>query len=283
MVEPGDEVYVETVRQWRRGWWGGHWEPPHPLSVIELMRAGSVDAPLLALVWLMIDSHASVLVAAEPPEAGKTTTLTALLEFVPPQATRVYTRGFNESFTFLQHTQPDQTWILCNEISPDLQVYTWGPAVRALGAALERGYAVATTMHADTLEAIVDVLAGYPLDMPRRQIGHLSLILTLRIRYTGGRIVRRVRMAQVLEPDAVAGGGFRQTVVAEYEERRDQLVHNAAPALAFLAARTGREPAELARELARRAAFLTMLDQQDIADVGRVRRALARYDRGAAP
>ncbi len=43
-MRENDEILVETVRQWRRGWWGGHWEPPQPLSVVELMQAGSIDA-----------------------------------------------------------------------------------------------------------------------------------------------------------------------------------------------------------------------------------------------
>src|SRR5262245_8065062 len=114
MMQMDNPLFAETVRQWRRGWWGGHWQPPEPLSVVQLMRAGSLDARLLALAWLLLEAHASVLVAAEPPEAGKTTTLTALLEFLPREVTRVYTRGFEETFSFVGQTDPATTWILCN-------------------------------------------------------------------------------------------------------------------------------------------------------------------------
>jgi hypothetical protein len=276
------EVYVETLRQWRRGWWGGHWEPPRPLSAVQLLRAGSCDARLLALAWLLIESHGSVLVAAEPPEAGKTTTLTALLEFLPREATRVYTRGFEETFDFVRHSAPATTWILCNEISPDLGVYTWGPAVAALFTCLEAGYAVATTMHADTLEAIAGVLTGYPLEVPARRVGYLTLVLTLRLRYEQGRVVRRVRVAYLLQPGGADVEGFEHTEIARYDENRDGLVHDSAPALAFVAARSGRAPAAVAAELERRTLFLEDLESRDVVEVGAVRAALDLYRQGRA-
>ena len=33
------------------GWWGWHWQPPVPLSVVQLIEARSFDAPLMALLW----------------------------------------------------------------------------------------------------------------------------------------------------------------------------------------------------------------------------------------
>jgi len=276
-MRENDEILVETVRQWRRGWWGGHWEPPQPLSVVELMQAGSIDARLLAIIWLCLEAHGSVLVAAEPPEAGKTTTLTALLEFLPPAATRIYTRGFDDTLAALRQVEPASGWILCNEISPDLPVYTWGPAVTTLFDALDRGYAVATTMHADTLEAIVAVLTGYPLSVPRRRIGYLSLVITLRIRYTAGQVVRRVDAAHILEPSDNGLDGYTQTQIARHDEQADRLMHNSGAAVRFLARRTGQDPTDLQAEVERRALYLTDLRQREVSAVGEVRQALAAY------
>ena len=36
-----------------------------------------------AIAWLVLAGHGSVLIAAEQPHSGKTTTLTALLDLVP--------------------------------------------------------------------------------------------------------------------------------------------------------------------------------------------------------
>src|SRR5215203_1943318 len=66
------------------GWWGWHWQPPVPLSVIQLIEARSFDVKLMALLWSLLARRASIIVGAEPPMAGKTTTLTALIDFLPP-------------------------------------------------------------------------------------------------------------------------------------------------------------------------------------------------------
>ena len=65
-------------------WWGWHWEPPVPMSIIEIVNAGNLNARLAAMLWIAMERGASLIVAAEPPSSGKTTTLSALLAFTPP-------------------------------------------------------------------------------------------------------------------------------------------------------------------------------------------------------
>src|SRR3989442_1093495 len=100
------------------GWWGWHWQPAVPLSIMQIMNARSVDTATVALLWAMLARRASVLVAAEPPMAGKTTTLTALLDLLPPDTKRVYLRGHYETFDFAREdgADPKHTYILSNEM-----------------------------------------------------------------------------------------------------------------------------------------------------------------------
>ena len=86
------------------GWWGWHWDPPVPLSILQIIRAGSTDTSLMALLWAMLSRHASVIVASEPPIAGKTTTLTSLIDLMPAASKKVYLHGHYESQTILQHS-----------------------------------------------------------------------------------------------------------------------------------------------------------------------------------
>src|SRR4051794_32932814 len=37
-----------------RGWWGFHPIPPEPRSIVELIRSGTLDAELGALLWLLV-------------------------------------------------------------------------------------------------------------------------------------------------------------------------------------------------------------------------------------
>src|SRR3954470_1928122 len=113
------------------GWWGWHWQPAVPLSIMQIMNAGSTDSDITALLWAMLARRASVLVAAEPPMAGKTTTLTALLDLMPGDTSRVYLRGHYETFDFAREADadPHHTYILANEMSDHLAVYLWGSRI----------------------------------------------------------------------------------------------------------------------------------------------------------
>src|SRR3982751_1490318 len=82
------------------GWWGWHWEPAVPLSILQLIQAGSTDTSLMSLLWAMLGRRASVIVAAEPALAGKTTTLTGLPGLLPPGSKNVYLKGHYENFEF---------------------------------------------------------------------------------------------------------------------------------------------------------------------------------------
>ena len=121
------------------GWWGWNWEPPVPMSITQLLEAGNMDARTAALCGMTIESHGSMLIAAEQPHSGKTTTLTALLDFLPNATRRIFIRGWAETFDFLGQTKPEATLLLANELSSHLPVYLWGPkAVRVFESAPAR-------------------------------------------------------------------------------------------------------------------------------------------------
>src|SRR5439155_375839 len=76
------------------GWWGWNWDPPVPMSITEIVRAGNMDARTAALCGLAIAAHGSLLIAAEHPHSGKTTTLTALPDYLPTAARRLAPSAF---------------------------------------------------------------------------------------------------------------------------------------------------------------------------------------------
>ena len=36
------------------GWWGWHWQPAVPMSVMQIVEAGSADTALMSLLWAML-------------------------------------------------------------------------------------------------------------------------------------------------------------------------------------------------------------------------------------
>lgn len=262
------------------GWWGGKWSPPRPMSVIQILNSGSMDARLLATCWLTVERRGSLLIAADPmQDAGKTTTLTAMLDFVPQEHWIVFPRGWYETFGFTEDAAlaPDETVIAVNEWSDHLAAYMWGPNIRRCFALMERGYTVLTAMHDDTVEGVLEQLRD-DVGVPARQLGHLTLVIILRLVRLNGRIQRRMATMHYLEPD---GAGMPRILPAmRWDPLADTHTHyDIADALG---PRLRMSPDDCRAELARRTDFLTGLTAAGIVRVAPVREALAAYRRAAA-
>jgi hypothetical protein len=162
----------------RRRW---HYDSDQPLSVAQLIAAGSLDARTASLLWLAVQRHCSLIVSGptDPmPGVGKTTTLNALLEFLPTGTTLVYTMGMYEDFDFLAETQPDTTCVLANEVSDHLPIYMWGRVARKLLRLPADGYAIATSCHADTLEDVLHLLR-HDLRLDAEATGRLGIVVNI--------------------------------------------------------------------------------------------------------
>jgi hypothetical protein len=150
---------------YERYYW--HYESRRPLSMAQIIALQSVDAETVALIWLLLE-HGSSLTVAGPtdpqPGVGKTTTLNALLQFLPEGTALAYMSGMYENFAFTQlpDIDPATTCALCNEVSDHLPIYMWGRVARRYLQLPARGYHIATSVHADTID---DVMYMYQHDL----------------------------------------------------------------------------------------------------------------------
>ena len=67
------------------------------LSLVDLIKAGTVDLRLAAYLAAAMHSGASLLVGARPGAAGKTTVMCALLNFLPDRTARLSWRKRDEA------------------------------------------------------------------------------------------------------------------------------------------------------------------------------------------
>ena len=162
----------------RRMW---HYESSGPLSVAQLVSMGSLDAPTAALLWLLMERHQSLIVSGptDPtPGVGKTTTLNALLGLIPNGSTLVYTTGMYEDFDWVDEVPPETSYVLANEVSDHLSIYMWGRNARTLLRLPEKGFAIATSCHADTVGDVLEML-GRDLRLPASDIARLGVIVNI--------------------------------------------------------------------------------------------------------
>ena len=256
------------------GWWGWNWEPPVPMSITQLLEAGNMDARTAALCGMALGAHGSLLIAAEQPHSGKTTTLTALLDFLPNATRRIFIRGWAETFDFLGQTDPEGTLLLANELSSHLPVYLWGPKAVRVFETLRRGYALASTLHADSCDEALAQLVG-ELGVDRSDLARMHLLMVMRIYATsGGGYARRVvSLHRLVE----RGGTVAAVPLVEHDTRADTHRHDEEAEVELIHSLRGTDREVVADEIDRHVALLTDLVRRRCRRIPEVRAALASY------
>ncbi len=256
-------------------WWGWHgWNQPEPLSVTQIMQAGTFPPRVGAMLWLIMERGAPLVLAADPPGAGKTTILTALLAFARPGASLYFTRGWGETFQ-LPPVEDDATvYLMVNEISDHLPVYSWGPYVQRAFELMGDGYSLLSTMHADTVEGVIEQLVD-ECDVPEAHVGRLAFVVPLHLGHAGGRRIRRIAEVAVLEP---LGPRYDCHTVARWRPEDDAYDVLTTPAqVNALARRLGLDDDALLAEVARRERFLAELLDSGAVEMDDVQRRILEF------
>lgn len=274
-------------------WWGWHWSPPVPLSIVEIVDGGTLPRRLAALLWLLMETRRSVLLASEPPMSGKTTLLSALLAFLPPDTSPIFLRGLSETFDYASEADPRRSYLLVNELSSHLPVYLWGPKATRMFHTLAAGFGLGTTMHADDVDGVLGQLRA-ELDLRPDELARLDVIGIMRtlrgdtpilghddvppeMRYGATAIRRRLVATHLVTRE---GDRIRAPLLSEWDARTDEHRIELESNLPELARRTGRDVADLCAELARRETYLGELAGSGVRRPSAVAEAIAAYRGG---
>jgi len=248
--------------------------PGDGLSLVDLVRLGSLDSATAAFLWLALEHRASVIVAAREHGAGKTTLLTALVDLLPEGTTRYYLRGWYERFAFVEVLDRDRSYLLVNEISDHLPIYLWGKGVRRLFGLLAEGWKLGATVHAAGAEEVFALLRGFPLEVPEASLRPIDLVVTLSMGVTSEGLLRRVVRVESVRPQ---GRELMTRVLAVRETIRSPLAVYPAAFLATAEERFG-IPVDLAsRELAWRQRRIARWVAEGVAGQRAFRALLAQY------
>ena len=182
------------------GWWGYHWAPPTPMSAVELIGTPTIDARLMATLWAVVSRRKSVMLSSEAPQAGKTTALSALVDFLPDDTTGIFVRGWWEAYDWTDEIAPGTGYLLINEMSDHLPIYVWGRAAKGALELAGRGWGMGATMHADSLPEGLDALRNQ-LGVTDADLAGLTIYLQYSAYGTPAGMYRRVEEAWHLRLD----------------------------------------------------------------------------------
>lgn len=182
-----------------------HYDSRRQLSIAQIIAMGSVDIETVALTWLLLENGTSLTISGptDPqPGVGKTTTLNALLQFLPEGTALAYMSGMYENFGFtrIPDINPATTYALCNEVSDHLPIYMWGRVARRYLTLPAQGYHIATSVHADTIQDVIS-LYHHDLHLRAEDVRRLGLIVNIGLVGHVYPLRRRWFSTYLLQPD----------------------------------------------------------------------------------
>jgi len=279
------------------GWWGYHWAPPTPMSAVELIGTSTIDSRLMATLWAVVSRRRSVMLSSEAPQAGKTTALSALVDFLPDDTTGIFVRGWGEEYDWLDEIPAGTGYLLINEMSDHLPIYVWGRAARGALVLAGKGWGLGGTMHADSLPEAFDSLRTH-LGATDADLAGLTIYLQYSAYATPTRMYRRIEEAWHLRLDAAGNLAPVRLGVIEGDRspsltgaqrlpsppmlpddggRATRPFEHDGAAYAILAGSLGLGAEELEAELAQRSTFLEALAARGVCDPPSVAVAIRDY------
>ena len=185
-----------------------------PLSILNIVESGGIDYLCSAYLWVCVEYGMSLFVSGETA-SGKTTLLNAITTFIPPENKIVtiedtpelnvphrnwirevaLAKGKGEGggasgevsmFDLLKaalRQRPNQ--ILVGEIRGVEGAVAFG--------AMQTGHPVMSTFHAASVEKLIQLLCGDPINIPRTYVDNLNLVvIQSAVKRPDGQLVRRM-------------------------------------------------------------------------------------------
>ena len=190
-----------------------------PITVIDLIKFGSMNPDIAAYLWYIAEKNATMLVAGGTA-SGKTTALNALASFIRPGQKIVSIEDTQElnlphdnwipavsrqNFTDGQIGEINQYDLLRAALRqrPDIIIVgeTRGREAYTLFQAMATGHGGFSSIHADSVDATLTRLASAPMEIPKPLIANTLDVITLQLKLR----VRNKSVRRVIQISEIAG------------------------------------------------------------------------------
>jgi len=163
------------------------------LSIVDVMRAGTITPKAAGFLLWRVAHGASLLTGAVPGGAGKSTLLADLLAMLPPGERIVTTPDDRAVSQALRETPRAGRCYLCHEIgSGHWYGYLWGTTVGRFLQLSDAGGRIAGCLHADDPVQMREILLSPTLGVTREAFGGIGILLFMafdRSAFSGSRVV----------------------------------------------------------------------------------------------
>ncbi|MFC7185979.1 type II/IV secretion system ATPase subunit [Halorubrum yunnanense] len=253
-----------------------------PFTPIDLVEYGTFSVAQMAYFWLCIE-HNKSLIFAGGTASGKTTSMNAVSMFVPPRAkvlsiedTRelsLYHDNWLSSITREQRyegTDIDMYELLRSALRhrPEYIIVgeVRGDEAITLFQAMNTGHTTFSTMHADSIETVINRLENEPINVPRAMVQSLDMLSVQTLTRSGDERVRRAKTIGEIGGIDQRTGELDYSSAFEWNAETDEFRRNDSSLMEEIADERGWSRSELLREIRRRERFLEILRGLGITD-----------------
>ncbi|MFB6283682.1 MAG: type II/IV secretion system ATPase subunit [Halobacteria archaeon] len=252
-----------------------------PFTPIDLIKSGTFSLEQMAYLWLAIENDKS-LIFAGGTASGKTTSMNAVSMFIPPRTKVVSIEDTPE--LELNH----ENWIssLTREgagVESDVTMYTLlrsalrhrpeyiivgevrGEEAMTLFQAMNTGHTTYSTLHADSVETVVNRLENPPINIPRSMLQALDIISVQVLTRQGDERVRRSKVMSEIAGLDPRTGDINSNELYSWEGTTDEIDKvGKSVVLNDIQEETGATDTEIKKELRNREQVLEYMIEEDI-------------------
>jgi len=263
-----------------------------PFTPIDLLEYGTVDRRMLAFLWLAIENNRSLLFAGGTA-AGKTTSMNAVSMFIPPRSkvltiedTRelsLYHENWLSSVTRERMGNADITmydllrsalrhrpeYILVGEVR--------GEEAITLFQAMNTGHTTFSTMHADSVQTVINRLENEPINVPRPMVTSLDILWVQVLARSQGERVRRAKVLAEIEGIDQRTGELDYSNTYVWDANEDTFAERNSELLEEIREERGWTQSELLEELRNRRRVLAYLQEEGVTDYRRFTAMVNKY------
>ena len=184
-----------------------------------LVANRTMSAEMAATLACAAEERQSMLFVAIPRMAGKSTVMRAALHFIP-DATPIHHLARSKGPQLGIPERADSGYLTMSEVAPTgFDDYLWGGEVRTVFAAMERGFSLATALHAPGIEEAFEVIRAN--GVPDEQAERIRLVGYIRSIGHWSNPSRRV-VEKLWEVDGIADGVVSARLLHQWVEDGDQ-------------------------------------------------------------
>jgi len=262
-----------------------------PYSVIQLIKWNTLSPEIAAYLWLCLEHGLNIFICGETA-SGKTTTLNAIIPFIPPDR-KIYTA---ESTPEMHVPHPVWQQLLTKESGPEegrvdlfdliraalrsrpdyiIPGEVRGVEGRMLFQAMQTGHPCLTTFHAGTVRQVIQRFVGEPIKVPKTFMDNLNVVVIQRAIQKVGKKIRRCIIVEEIESYNRDLDAIMSRTAFEWNPIADNFLFRAENNSYILEEKIAklagyRDPTDIYDELKRRANFLRDLLDRGIEDYYKV-------------